>query len=268
MSYPKNVVVSSWPAAGGTTLALMVANLVGLRYIYAGGVLKEWAARMGYDYKSSKFHKWEDKYGVIWDHFWEDYILAKLSASDGFLCEGKTLGFLLNPDKAFEVMVTATAEVRAQRSGKDGRTEDIHARDEFLSKRWYDLFGIELLNPEAITDNYNLRVDNSELSIAESLIMVLEAIQASGNPDWQKKLTASDYRNQAKEFEETFWTDQEHEKNGKDRLKNSLKEKKLYFTNDQIFADWKQNFSDKLSKLPEEMQAAVSWLISWLNYIL
>lgn len=245
-----NLVVSSWPSAGGTTISLVLAELLKLKYIYAGGVLKEWAKLMGYDPTSDRFHEWEANYGEVWDRFWESYIADKLSKEANFLCEGKTLGFLLAPDKAFEIVIIADLEERARRAGKDQRSESIAARDQLLAERWKRLFGIKLLDKQSLAANYDLVLDNTNLTIATSLEIIWSKLAEYYS---EVEFTAE----QASTIDQEFWQDMKAGKSGKDRWKSKLEEQGLYYTNEHVFKDWLDNYQDKFSQLPVEMQLAI-----------
>jgi cytidylate kinase len=239
-------------------MALILADFLNLKYIYAGGVLKEWAKKMGFDPTSDAFHDWEAKYGDDWDKFWEGYIAKKLAGEDGFLCEGKTAGFLLANGRAFEVMVTASEEVRAGRASKDGRTEQLHARDKFLSERWYRLFGIKLMDPAAIDENYDLRIDNSNLTISESVGLALTGLQTWCNVNEVAfPLNMEEALASVQQTETVFWERANNGGVGKDILKERLINKGLYMTNEAIFADWKENYQQEMEVLPAPMREAV-----------
>lgn len=250
---PLNIVFSSHASAGGTTLALIHANTLGLRYIYAGGVLKEWADLMGYDSKTAALHKWEQEYGDHWDIVWENYIVSKLSAEPNFLCEGKTAGFLLPSGRAYEVFVTAPLEVRAQRAGGDGRTEDIAARDHLLGERWLRLFNVDFLNPVAIRDNYDLLLDTGALSIEESCAQIRAGISGYFGAS---EVTERYHANFPRVIGH-YWANERSDRRGKKSLQQRLIDDGLYVTNVDIFKDWNNGYSYLLKDIPVEMRTAV-----------
>lgn len=251
-----NVVFSSWASAGGTTLALMFAEALGLRYIYAGGVLKEWVKRMGMDPSSGDISIWEKQYGKMWDACWENYIKRKLSNDKNFLAEGKTLGFLLEEGKAFEVMVIADADIRNKRAGGDNRTEDVTVRDRLLADRWKTEFGFDLLDEDDIQNNYDFVLNNSKTGIAESFGLVSAVIQESyADPEIIQRL--QDYEARLPEIEAQFWEDQKNAISGKERVKKRVEARGLYFNNEEIFADWNNQYKDLLEPLDPKMREAI-----------
>lgn len=235
-------------------MALILAQLLNLKYIYAGGVLKEWAQRMGYDPSSDAFHDWERQYGESWDYLWEDYIKDLVTSNHSFLCEGKTAGFLLPDARAYEVMVTASAQVRAQRAGGDSRTEDITARDKILSERWQRLFAVDIYNVEAIKANYDLLLDNSQLTIAGSIHKVLNGLQT--HQLYSESYNYEELKTMALQLEQSFWEDQHRGKSGKDSLKSYLQANDLYHTNAEVFASWLKK-PEMLEGLPRQMREAL-----------
>lgn len=250
--------MSSWPSSGGTTMALICADILDLPYIYAGGVLKEWSRRMGYDPTTNREHQWEQQYGTIWDIFWEEYILLKVKNSPKILAEGKTLGFLLPKGLAFEVMITASLEVRSKRANTDLRSEFIQNRDNFLQRRWLELFKIDLFNLDSIKKNYDLLVDNSNLNIYESLELVFSHFlktEMASNAGY----TSEDFSPELLEkYQKEFMAAQAHGNKGKDLIKARLQEKKLIISNEEIFKEWNRDYPELLTNLPPEMRAAIA----------
>jgi cytidylate kinase len=251
-----NILTSSWPSAGGTTMTLMLANFLKLKYIYAGGVLKEWASRMGYDPKSNEFHDWEKEYGEHWDKFWESYILWKLGDKKGFVYEGKTSGFLLPGDIAFEVMLVASEEARASRASGDGRVEEIHERDLILAERWERLFGIKFLSLEAIKENYEIMLDTSYLTLTQSFLEVLVALKywLVDHQLSHELFNLGEAEKYASEYDKLLSTRQDV----KVKLKADLEKEELYIDNPTIFMEFSSNkeLAEKFSLLPQAMQDA------------
>jgi cytidylate kinase len=246
-----NLIVSSWPSAGGTTVALVLADTLNLKYIYAGGVFKEWAKRAGFDPATNEFHEWESKYGESWDYFWEDYILNKVSSEENFLSEGKTAGFLLDPENAYEIMLIASGEERARRAGLDKRKETIKDRDNFLRKRWMKLFNIDFMDLEQIEENYDLIFDNTEIGIIESLELILKEILDYVEKNRLKlKVNVDPKEINLEKYKEQASID-------KNLIRDSLRDKGLFISNEDIFQEWKDKYSEKLSKLPKLMQEAL-----------
>jgi cytidylate kinase len=235
-------------------MALILAEQLKLKYIYAGGVLKEWAKRMGYDFMSDSFHEWEDKYGKDWDEIWEKYIEKKLSTQQNFLYEGKTAGFLLPENVAFEVMVVADADTRAERAAGDGRTEEIIARDKFLQKRWQELFSFDLLDRQEIKKNYDFLLDNSKLSIHESIVETLAQIEKYAK-DMELQIPAIN-EEKIKAIEAEYWRKNEEGK-AKNFLKSRLNNEHLYFSNSEIFIDFKKLVPEIVANLPAKMSSVI-----------
>lgn len=233
-NYSGNLIMSSWPSAGGTSTSLILAKILGLSYVYAGGVLKDWARAMDFDPTSNQFHEWEKMYGEHWDKVWEPYIEAKLRKESGLLYEGKTAGFLLPSELAFEVMIVATPEARVSRASTDGRTEEIIARDKFLQERWKELFGFDFLSREEIKQNYDLLVDNSHLSIRETTKTILKTLNAS-----------EELLEEAKE---------ELDELNKEELKSELNEMGLILSSEQVMSELREMLPELFKQLPKEMQ--------------
>jgi cytidylate kinase len=73
-----NIILSGWPGTGTTTLALLLANLLDYKYLYAGGLLKYIAKRSVGVESGAKFVEFENTVGPYWDMLWEKYAVWKL----------------------------------------------------------------------------------------------------------------------------------------------------------------------------------------------
>lgn len=248
-----NVIVSSWPGAGGTTMALIIADYLKLKYIYAGGVLREWARRMDYDTTSDKFHQWEASYGENWDAIWEAYIYKKFTSTKNLLAEGKTAGFLLPDGAAFEVMVIANEAARNQRAGGDGRSETLASRDQLLQNRWSRSYNVDIFNLAAIQANYDLLLDNSTIGIADGVIKTLTALQTYLNAaNLPVNFTIAEAK--LHQLEADYWQMIKRGEKPKEKLKDKLFSQGLYISNDEVFNDFKTVMKDTYLTLPSEMQ--------------
>lgn len=175
-----NIIVSSWPAAGGTSAALILAHNLQLKYVYAGGLYKQLAAILVGDERGNKLAEFEQQYGAEWDYAWEDFRAKLMQNSDGYLLEGKTAGFLQEDrNNCFNIMLTADITERARRAGTDGRQEDLDklkARDQELSKRWQELFDVNIYDLTSIRQHYDVHIDSTNLSIEQTLETIYNAM--------------------------------------------------------------------------------------------
>ncbi len=241
-----NISISGWPGSGNTTTALILAYLLQKKFIYAGGVFKFIADKLGYSPISPRFHEYENKYGEEWDILWEKYVVWKLENEQNLVANTKVSGFFSDAqEKLFEVFIIANTRIRTMRSRQDNRTEEIVKRDELLSKRWRKLFNIELMNLEDIKKSHDLVIDSSNMGIADVVFKIYKTSkEVFGFPE---KIL----RSELDIFEKTA-----HEK-GKNFFYDKLKEQNLLITHKEIFQDWLNFFYKDLQKTKPEWRNVV-----------
>lgn len=246
MSKLPNIIISSWPSAGGSTAARFTALSLDFKYYYAGGVLKYWAEIMGYDPKSTDLLKWSDKYHDHWDKVWEGYVAKKIEKTNKAMFEGKTAGFLLKKrKKAYSIFITAIISERQKRARGDKRTENIALRDKFLREKWKRSLGVDIFNMYQIRKNYNAVIDSSRINILQTAQAVLEQLRYSG------KFKKVNFLNAHKELIDLYGN---YEKDS-DYLLNTLKYRGLLETPREIMLEWHEKpYKKLLGKLPSEMK--------------
>lgn len=247
---PQNIIVSSWPSSGGTTMALLIANLLQMQYVYGGGVLKTFAKEM-YGAESGKPHiQFEQEYGIPWDGIWEAYAKWASETKSHILLEGMTAGFFYNNDNTFAIMFKASLESRAQRSDRDSRLDSLETlkiRDVEVRERWIRDLGVDVYDEDLIKEKYDLMLDTSGMTITESLLSVQEHLQESG---FDVNISMAE----AAALEQKYWD------KGKDFFKEKLRAKGLLLDAGNVFTEWKEHFPKMVSELPEDMRVVVNRL--------
>lgn len=248
---PYNLIVTSWPSSGGTTMALLLANLLGMRYVYGGGIFKTFAHEI-YDAESGEAYiKFENEYGNAWDEIWEAYAKLVLKVQKNILVEGMTAGFLYNSNTSYALMFTASLVARAQRAQLDGRSDalaTLKARDHDVRKRWIQNLDIDIYDMNLIHEKYDLVVDNSDMGIADTLNFVLPQLAKVG-------FYASLTPDQAKDLEAEFWN------TGKKYYQQKLQDQNLWLQPAKVFTEWKEHFPEKVNNLPQEMKEVMDRMI-------
>jgi len=243
-----NIILSGWPGTGTTTLALLLANLLDYKYLYAGGLLKYIAKRSVGVESGAKYVEFEETVGPYWDMLWEKYAVWKLKNTDKLLLEGKTTGFFSDGEGVFEVMMIASTEERVKRAKFDKREDaeaTIKARDNQLKERWQRLLGIDIFSPIQIQANYDLIIDNSNMTIQAELTTILSHLEED------YRFPSEDLNKQKKEVDmmvAEFWD------KGKEYYRNKLKEKGLLITPEDILTEWQTVMGKDIDKLPEPVQ--------------
>jgi CMP/dCMP kinase len=241
-----NLIVMGWVSSGSTTTALILSNVLKMKFVYAGGMYKRLASEMGYDPKSPKFIEFEEKYGEKWDWLWENYLLWKLSNENNLIVNAKIVGFLVDQsDTIFSSFVVAPVEIRGQRASGDDRTEIIADRDQTLQKRWKKVFGIDFLDIEDIKHTHDFVVDNNNLTIAQTAFEIYNSAKRALK--YPNIFTLKDFEKEEKLIQEI----------GTAEYYKILESQNLLISHQEIANDWTTKFQKQLSETSPEWQEAV-----------
>jgi cytidylate kinase len=240
-----NLIVSGWPASGGSTTALLLCHMLGYKYVYAGSVLKYFAKRLGEGAFGDKLIDFENIIGESWDHVWEAYREWKLASGDKLLVEGKTAGFL-QQDKSnvYCIMFSADLATRAIRAGTDGRDEDIEAlrrRDADVGGRWQRLFGVDIYSMSEINKNYNLHIDSSKLKIEQVLEVIFNAL--SLQPYFAQNYFFPDLVKQIEAVVGKYY------ESGKAYFLDDLKTRSLLLQPEDVLREWNHYLPEQVERL-------------------
>lgn len=229
-----NFIISGHTSSGTTSTALILAYLLQKKFVYAGGVVKFMARKLGYDPKKD-LEKFEAKYGEKWDVLWENYITWKINSERNLLINSKIAGFFTDKeDWLFEAFITASANTRSKRATGDNRKEDITKRDKFLQNRWIKLFNINFLDIDEIKDTHDLFIENDNLTLAQTACEIYKtAREALG---LRERFTLSD-------FEKIEVISNEK---GKQYFYDYLEKHNLIIKTEEILAEWVEHFEDLL----------------------
>jgi cytidylate kinase len=242
-----NIIISGMASSGTSTTALILAYILNKKFLYAGGILKFIAGELGYDPKSKDFLIYEKKYGAKWDILWDKYAAWKLLNEKNILLDAKLGGYMVDDQPwIFEVFVKPTIEARLERAGGDKRSEDILGRDLENRSRWKKIYGIaDIYDSGTIREHYDFLVDNTELTIAETVFQIYNAMR--GALGLKDIILKSDL-----EKLETII-----KLEGKQFFYNKLEEKGNLITPKDVFKDWREYFAEELDQTEPEWKAIV-----------
>jgi cytidylate kinase len=243
----RNIIISGWPVSGSTTMALILANLLGYKYVYAGGVFKHFTKEIYGSDSSHNVVRFEEEYGTHWDSIWEKYAQLLLESETRLLCDSKLTGFIYKGENVFKIMFTANFGTRMTRAAIDGRGGadiEIQQRDEQLSQRWSRDFGVNIYDNQTIVNNFDLSIDNSELSIAQTLMQLCEKLSPAG---FDLNINPA----QAQELEQHYWHD------GKSYFLRKLELSGLQIDVADVFATWREKFTADVEALPEVLRDVI-----------
>ena len=156
------ITVSGNPGSGKSTVAKLLEDKLGFRYVYSGMIFREMAKK--YNMSLEEFGKYCEGNSEI-DKELDDRQLEILRKGDVIL-EGRLAGWLahLNNIPAFKVAVVADLETRAQRIVKrekgslEKRKKEIQERERSEVLRYKNYYNIDLKN----TSIYDIVIDSGD----------------------------------------------------------------------------------------------------------
>jgi cytidylate kinase len=171
-----SITISGMPGSGKSTVAELLKDKLGLRYVYSGMIFRETAKK--YNMTLEEFGKYCEKNSKI-DKELDDRQLEILREGDVIL-EGRLSGWFAHRNKipAFKVSLVADLDTRAQRIVKreegsiEKRKKEIleRERSEFLRyKKYYKI---------DIKDNsiYDLVIDTKDKTPQEIVDIIIEKL--------------------------------------------------------------------------------------------
>jgi predicted cytidylate kinase len=170
------ITVSGTPGSGKTTVAKLLAEKLGIKYVYSGDIFRKKAK----EYKMSleEFGKYCEKHSEI-DKELDRHQLDIIKKGD-VIVEGRIAGWLAYKNKipTVKVMIDADLETRAGRIVKreKGKTEkrkqEILERERSEATRYKNYYDIDLKD----TSIYDIAIDSSHKNPDEIVNIIVEKI--------------------------------------------------------------------------------------------
>ncbi|MBL8014795.1 MAG: hypothetical protein JNK26_01240 [Candidatus Doudnabacteria bacterium] len=246
-----NIIVSGWPAAGATTLSLLLAQLLDYKYLYGGGVMKFLSSKVvGVD-SGPKFIEFERYFGPYFDAIWDKYAVWKVQHSSHLILDGKAGGFFVEAENVFEIMVIASQHTREQRADTDLRilgSETLATRDQQIRSRWLSTYNIDIYDPVQIQLNYDLVLDTTNMSVEEELQRVLNYLEE----DYRYPHTDLSWARSKIPELLALYKDE-----GKGAIWKLLEAKDSVYKHEIIFKEWKHQFAPEVKRFPPQIAQVI-----------
>jgi predicted cytidylate kinase len=171
------ITISGTPGSGKSTVAELLEDKLGIKYIYSGMIFREMAKK--YKMSLEEFGKYCENDSKI-DRELDDKQLEILRKGDVIL-EGRLAGWLahLNKIPAFKVSIDTDLGTRAKRIVKrekgdvEKRKKEILKREKSEALRYKKYYDIDLENSSI----YDIVIDSGDKTPEEIVAMILEKIE-------------------------------------------------------------------------------------------
>jgi len=158
------ITISGLPGTGKTTVAKLLENRLGLKYVYSGEIFRRLA---------KKYNMSLEEFGAYCEHHREideelDAYQLELLRKGNVIVEGRIAGWLAyrNNIPAVKILLDASLVVRAKRIVKrergdiDKRKQEIVERERSEATRYQSYYGIDVKD----TSIYDLVIDTADKS--------------------------------------------------------------------------------------------------------
>jgi len=171
------ITVSGTPGSGKTTVAKLLKEKIGLKYVYSGKVFREMARQYGMSLQD--FGRYCEKHREI-DEKLDNRQIEILKEGDVIL-EGRLAGWLAHRNNipAFKILIDADIDVRAKRIVKreggtvEERKKEIVEREKSEMLRYKKYYDIDLKD----TSIYDVVVDSTNLSPKGVIDVILKKMR-------------------------------------------------------------------------------------------
>lgn len=247
--------VSGWPGGGSSSLSLLLSYSLSIKHIQGSQAFR-------YLYKSLSFkdsgadridvhNLVEPTYGPVHDK-WIDSLLLNTKLHNNILIENDIASFRVGKKQdVCSIFLITDFETRKERMSTDKRNDDgenLKGIDESHAMQYKSLHGIDWFDLENISNTHNLVIDNTNLSIAETLTIIYEWIKSNfKNTPSQIKLLDHCIA-ESDTYEKLFWT------MGKAYIDDLLKKKDLSMSGVEVLKEIRENLPEDVEKLPSNIK--------------
>lgn len=245
------IVVSSWPGCGGTTLALLLSKMLNYKLYRGSETFRYLLRRLDIPDTGDGILEAENilqpYFGPIYDKY-IDHLLMDVD-KDNFIVESDTGAATVGKQNdLFSIFLHANDETRFAHFKTDGRAEDIETmkqRDQELRESYLKLRDFDFFDTEAISQKYNLLIDNSNINIAQELNIVLNELKKF---DLGENINIDALLQKVPEEEKAYLD------KGKSFILDLLKAKGQAVSVIEILKDMTSLFQPEISKFPAKLK--------------
>ena len=170
------ITVSGTPGSGKSTIAHLLHEKLGIKYVNSGMLFRE--AAKNYKLSLAEFGKYCEKNSKVDKELDERQI--EILKKGNVILEGRLAGWLAfkNDISSFKIMIDADVNTRIERvvnrekGNFDKRKKEIIEREKSEKTRYKNYYGMDLSN----TSIYDLVIDSSDKKPEEIIDIILETL--------------------------------------------------------------------------------------------
>ena len=233
-----NIVVSGWPGAGSSTLALLLAYNLKYKHLRGTETFRLLGQQLGYTLTGEDRIKADTYLEDYWGPVYDKYVDLILTTRDGYLVESDIAAFRLGlKDNIYSIFLAPSLDSRKKRLEADGRPEEIsllEKREKELDDQYNKLHGFHWLDINLVVEKHNLVLDTSNMGISQELEYVYVGLDKAP-VNFQ-------------EIDKQFWD------NGKSFYLEQLQNQGLAFTTEEIIREIVKLFPTEINNMPPELK--------------
>ena len=242
-----NIIVSSWPGAGATTLTLLLAKLLKKSLLQGSYTFRYIQKNINIEDRIEK----DDYVQTHWGPIYEKYIMHKVKTEDGLIVDSDITGFFVQQDNLISIFLYADEFSRSRRLVTDKRDEDLaflKSRDEYLKNKYKELFDVDFFDLAKIKNLYKIPIDNTSASIDDELrIVFAELLNKHLISAQEKNILDSEVDSEVKNYFEK----------GKEFYLKYLEDNSKLQSGDEVLKEVARVLKDDIEKLPEDIKRVV-----------
>jgi cytidylate kinase len=245
-----NLSVSGWPGSGGTTISMVLSYAFDRKYLYIGNVYRYLGTKLGFSDKGINRPQFDEYIEGVVGKTIDEYTDFKLINSDSILLDSDIGVFRIGKHpKVFSIFLAPPFEQRKERLKEDKlQMEFLDTRDSVLRSKYKELWDIDFFYLETINLKHNLVLNNSNMSIASELKIIIDAIKEYGS----FSICSNDYfkniYNKGIQMIDLF------NNKGREAVLNKLKKSGLFFTPKDIIRDISITYPEEVSQFPDHIK--------------
>jgi cytidylate kinase len=168
------ITISGLPGTGKTTVAILLENRLGLRYVYSGEIFREMAQKQGMSLE--EFGVYCEKHREIDEEL--DRFQLEVLRKGNVILEGRISGWLAHQNNipAVKVLLEANIDVRSGRivkreqGDREKRKKEILKREKSEATRYKKYYNIDIYD----TSIYDVIIDVSKKTPEEITEIILQ----------------------------------------------------------------------------------------------